>query len=182
MTAPRRSAGARHWIKALSGTKTSPAEKPSSAIEHDGPAEARPDQAKSQRGAGSGRSLPGAPGRTRPWDAESRPATTEPAPMPMPIAARGSPVCHSGRPSVFMAWARSGGGIRLAIDQTKTCPAMASRRIRSPRMADQPAASDLQRTALAAGGGNPGNRSAPRPARHSEITRRISPPSQGCPR
>ena len=45
---------------------------------------------------------PSAPSGSRPYstfDAESRPAATDPMPIPMPIAARGSPVFHSSSPS-----------------------------------------------------------------------------------
>ena len=83
---------------------------------------------------------PIAPRGTSPYStlaADSLPAATEPMPIPMPIAASGNPVIHSSSPSVFVAWLKTGAGIRLAIDQTKTWPQIASRRIRSERTADQ---------------------------------------------
>ena len=94
ITAPRRSAGARHWISALSGTNTSPAEKPTRAIRRIVPARRGPIRPN----ASVLRVSPIAPSGTSPYstlDAESRPAATEPTPIPMPIAARGRPVCHS---------------------------------------------------------------------------------------
>ena len=49
---------------------------------------------------------PSAPSGSRPYSTfapESRPARTQPAPMPSPSATRGRLACHSGRPRILDA-------------------------------------------------------------------------------
>ena len=49
---------------------------------------------------------PSAPSGSRPYSTfapESRPASTQPAPMPSPSATSGRLACHSGRPRIFEA-------------------------------------------------------------------------------
>ncbi len=102
MTAPRRSAGARHWMSALIGTLMKPLAMPSRAISVRVPVRLggiRP----------SARSAPAMhkqPGGIRPisiFEAERRPASAAPMPMPMPRIASGRPDSSSDSASRLLA-------------------------------------------------------------------------------
>ena len=179
MTAPRRSAGARHWSRALSGTNSRPPKTPIRAIRTRATAEPGPESAKTSVAPVS----PRAPSGSRPYSTfapESLPARTEPAPMPIPSAARGRPACPSSSPTIHRESARMRAGMRPAIVQTTTWPEVASRRMRSARIAAQARRTVATSPPSALAAGTFGTvYAATRPAADRPAS--ASPPSQGRP-
>ena len=130
MTAPRRSAGARHCKSALSGTKSNPLKMPRKVMSVIVPYRPGPINAK----ASALRVRPSAPSGSNPYstfDADSLPASMQPRPTPIPRAAKGNPLCVSESPRCVASYARITGGTSVAIVHTKTCPISARRSTRS---------------------------------------------------
>jgi hypothetical protein len=113
MTEPRRASGARHWITAASGTMTSPAVTPTSVSSTVVTANPGASAAKSVVSS----AMPAAPSGMSPYSTlrpESRDASSDPAPTPIPNVASGSVAKRSDTSSTALSYTRIAWFIRLA--------------------------------------------------------------------